>query len=28
MVYGHAAICDGVEYLPNSNIRFADISFK
>ena len=28
MVYGHANICDGVEFLPNSNIRFADISFK
>jgi ABC-type oligopeptide transport system substrate-binding subunit len=28
MVYGHAAICDGVEYLPNSNFRFADIYFK
>lgn len=28
LVYGRSANVDGVTYLPNSNIRFADVSFK
>ncbi len=27
MVYGYANSCSGVQFLPNSNIRFADVSF-